>query len=328
MKKIYATLIAVFAIIYVSSAQNTYPWPLNGSIGIGTNTPNEHLSIAGNGSVGNISLVPGTTTYAGYKLVLTTQAANEGFHMTMGGTKIMSAYGYNDADEIGFGNLGHQNLLYLNSSGHVGVGTTSPAGTFHVYGTNSTNAIIESAGNTQAYMQFNANGNTSYIGPSANNGLLSNISNGDMVMRSFGSLHLSANNAGSPQLTLTGGFVGIGTTTPQEALSVNGNIRSKQVKVELNSWPDYVFKPTYVLPSLLEVKIYIDKYQHLPDMPSEAEVAKEGLNLGDINKLLTKKVEELTLYLIEQDKKIDDQHHQLIELKEQMAAITKSLTKN
>jgi hypothetical protein len=63
------------------------------------------------------------------------------------------------------------------------------------------------------------------------------------------------------------------------------------------NWPDYLFKKNYKLPSLLAVKDYIDKNQHLPDMTFEQEVAKDGINLGEMNKLLTKKVEELTLFL-------------------------------
>ena len=94
------------------------------------------------------------------------------------------------------------------------------------------------------------------------------------------------------------GRVGIGTLNPREALSVNGTIRSKEVKVEAANWPDYVFKPNYRLPKLTEVKQYIDQNRHLPDLPSEAEVSKDGINLGEMNKLLVKKVEELTLYMI------------------------------
>lgn len=123
--------------------------------------------------------------------------------------------------------------------------------------------------------------------------------------------------------SFNGGFVGIGTATPHESLSVNGDIRSKQVKVELNNWPDYVFKPSYNLPPLTEIKTYIDKYQHLPDMPSEAEVAKDGLNLGEINKLLTKKVEELTLYLIEKDKQLNAQEARLQKIENQLKALSK-----
>jgi hypothetical protein len=109
------------------------------------------------------------------------------------------------------------------------------------------------------------------------------------------------------------GNVGIGTNTPKEALSVNGNIRSKQIKVEIANWPDYVFKPNYKLPSLNEIKSYIELNQHLPDIPSEEDVVKNGLNLGEMNRLLLKKVEELTIYLIEKDKVISEQQHKLTE---------------
>ncbi|SDP94770.1 hypothetical protein SAMN05428975_3992 [Mucilaginibacter sp. OK268] len=86
--------------------------------------------------------------------------------------------------------------------------------------------------------------------------------------------------------------------------AVNGSAIATSMTVKLNSaWPDYVFKKDYQLPSLSDVKAYIDQNQHLPEIPSEQQIAKEGLNLGEMNKLLMKKVEELTLYLIEKDKK-------------------------
>ena len=65
------------------------------------------------------------------------------------------------------------------------------------------------------------------------------------------------------------------------------------------------------MPTLTEVKNYIDLNHHLPDMPSEKEVMANGLNLGEMNKILAKKVEELTLYLIEQNKRIDEQQKQI-----------------
>jgi hypothetical protein len=96
--------------------------------------------------------------------------------------------------------------------------------------------------------------------------------------------------------------------------------------VKLNSnWPDYVFKKDYQLLSLTNVKAYIDQNQHLPDMPSEQEVIKDGLNLGEMNKLLTKKVEELTLYLIEQKKTGDEQQKKITEQKERINRLEKSL---
>jgi hypothetical protein len=86
-------------------------------------------------------------------------------------------------------------------------------------------------------------------------------------------------------------------------LAVNGPAIATAMTVKLNSnWPDYVFKKDYTLPALSDVKAFIDQNQHLPEIPSEQDIAKDGQNLGEINKLLLKKVEELTLYLIEKDK--------------------------
>lgn len=112
------------------------------------------------------------------------------------------------------------------------------------------------------------------------------------------------------------GKVGIGTAKPQELLSVNGNILAKKVKVSAASadWPDYVFQQTYQLPPLQEVAEYIKQNNHLPGVPSAAEVKKEGLDLGDNQATLLKKIEELTLYTIEQNKKQEAQQRQLKEL--------------
>ena len=140
-------------------------------------------------------------------------------------------------------------------------------------------------------------------------------------------------------LMVSSGRVGIGTTTPDELLSVKGTIHSKEVKVDMNFLPDYVFKPGYHLPTLAEVKSYIDKNSHLPEIPSAQEVEKNGLNLGEMNKLLLKKVEELTLYLIEKDQKDEalqkqiielknDQQKELTELKQQLETLERSIHKN
>jgi hypothetical protein len=125
---------------------------------------------------------------------------------------------------------------------------------------------------------------------------------------------------GTPVLSWnTGGNVGIGTTSPDAKLAVNGIIHTQEVKVDLTGWPDYVFKANYNLPSLSEVKTYIDQNHHLPEMPSAEQVAKDGLSLGDMNAKLLKKVEELTLYLIDKDKQIKDLQCQVDELKRDLA---------
>ncbi len=128
-----------------------------------------------------------------------------------------------------------------------------------------------------------------------------------------------SNNVGTPVFTvLHTGNVGIGQTNPQNKLDVNGTIHSKAVTIDLNGWSDYVFKKDYQLRPLSEVKDYIDQNQHLPEIPSEQEMIKKGLDVGEMNKLLMKKVEELTLYLIEKDQKEKDQE---ITLKKQQKEI-------
>ena len=83
---------------------------------------------------------------------------------------------------------------------------------------------------------------------------------------------------------------------------MNGTIRSKKVKVEASPWPDYVFEPTYELRTLNNLEQYIQANKHLPEVPSAKEVEANGIELGQMDATLLKKVEELTLYLIEQDK--------------------------
>lgn len=101
------------------------------------------------------------------------------------------------------------------------------------------------------------------------------------------------------------GKVGIGTTTPGNyELSVNGEIRAKEVKVETANWPDYVFKKNYPLLSLEQIQNHINKKGHLPNIPSAQEIETNGLELGEMNRLLLEKIEELTLYIINQEKRI------------------------
>lgn len=86
---------------------------------------------------------------------------------------------------------------------------------------------------------------------------------------------------------------------------IAGDITTKKIHVTQQGWPDYVFKNTYNLRSLQDVETYIQKNKHLPDMPSATDVAKNGIDLGENQALLLKKIEELTLYVIELQKQVN-----------------------
>lgn len=100
--------------------------------------------------------------------------------------------------------------------------------------------------------------------------------------------------------------VGIGIDNPQNKLDVNGTIKAKEIRVEIDpEWPDFVFKKGYNLPTLGEVKKHIAEKGTLPGVPSESDVKTNGVNLGEVNALLLQKIEELTLYVIKQQEEID-----------------------
>jgi hypothetical protein len=113
------------------------------------------------------------------------------------------------------------------------------------------------------------------------------------------------------------GKIGIGTKTPDEMLTVKGKIHTQEVLVDLNGAvaPDYVFehyflgtsaiKPEYQMPTLKEVASFIETNHHLPDIPSAARIDEEGLSLKAMNLVLLQKIEELTLYTLEQQKEIE-----------------------
>lgn len=121
--------------------------------------------------------------------------------------------------------------------------------------------------------------------------------------------------SGDMQFMVRGdGKVGIGTIQLNEAgyrLFVETGIRTRKVKVDMVTWPDYVFHPTYKLRPLKDLDEYVIKNGHLPDVPSASDVKKNGLDIGDNQAILLKKIEELTLYVIGQNKKLEDQHKQL-----------------
>ncbi len=115
------------------------------------------------------------------------------------------------------------------------------------------------------------------------------------------------------------GSVAIGGNTVPAGykLSVKGWGIAEKLVVKLNTdWPDYVFSKAYSLRPLEEVENFVIAHSHLPEMPSAKDVSRDGQDLGEMNRLLLQKVEELTLYLISQQKTLQSQQSQIVELKE------------
>lgn len=134
------------------------------------------------------------------------------------------------------------------------------------------------------------------------------------------------NSTKGATFAVTSGNVGIGTSLPDAKLTVKGTIHTQEVKVDLQvPGPDYVFNDDYKLITLAEIKDYIAKNRHLPEIQSAVQMEKEGLNLGDLNIKLLKKVEELTLYLIEKESQLVEQKKVNQSLQQQIDKLAKKI---
>jgi len=153
------------------------------------------------------------------------------------------------------------------------------------------------------------------------------------------------------RINITGaGMVGIGTREPLDKLDVrggirgttlnltgsmngkdinaNGIVRAREVKIELTGWSDFVFNEDYKLLSLSEVENHIKLHRHLPDIPTEKEVLDEGINIGEMQAKMLQKIEELTLYVIEQDKQNKELREQLVIQYQEIKTLKEKINKD
>lgn len=222
------------------------------------------------------------------------------------------------------------NALTANSSGYVGVGTANPQSQLHIVGTGSSksnfddiNADMSIQANTGgrltqagATLQFVIPANTDGSNPWAQGQIMTvagTTNSGDATGRMIFSTRQYTNIPGSGyqwtwgnNIVIDGstGNVGVGTLQPQSLLAVAGRVTAKEVMVDSSGWADFVFDSVYRPMPLPDVASYLKVNKHLPQIPSSADIAKDGLNLGDMQKRQMQKIEELTLYAIEADKKI------------------------
>lgn len=333
---------------------------VGGNVGIGTTIPTQKLTLNGNlgfsgDNVNRYIITDATYTGTG-RVTIQAGAGSDGF----GGALNLYGHAHNSkpgwvvvglsasAGVAGTGNEGRftvndvglgggVDLFTVLGSGNVGIGTTTPNEKLTVSGKMLSDGLKLDENNVRLWSLIPNGGNLS-VTSGDGNGNISIGSTGAPEKLSVNGRILSEgiklNENGIRLWSLVplngnlsfssgddNGFVGIGTNMPKEKLSVNGKIRAKEIKVESANWPDYVFEEGYKVGTLEALEGYIKANKRLPEMPSAKEVETNGVELGEMNKLLLKKVEELTLLLIEQNKKNEKQEQAIDELRKELEKV-------
>ena len=263
-----------------------------GNVGIGTTSPFGDLELSDGGDT-QLQMTS-TSNFGNVELSFLNSFDNHGFKQFLwqGGDQLH----FNFGSEFNGGVNATTNIMTMHGNGNIGIGT----------GTTSPTAKLQIASDHSTFLQKWATPNQSdayfiYNGQSDDNGYFTGLEavSGNQNFR----LHTKYDSF----LAAESGNVGIGTTSPTEKLSVDGNILSKKVRVSIDAsdWPDYVFANSYKPMAISKLEKYIQQNGHLPEVPSAKEIEKEGLDLGSMDATLLKKVEELTLYMIEMKKEID-----------------------
>jgi hypothetical protein len=280
-------------------ATDIYLSHAGGNVGIGTTAPQEKLHVEGN-------LYMGTNQVQ----FLSASGGNNRIQ-SAGGAGIFGAWifksrfdhivldaGENSANARAmYFKIGGADKMALDSDGNLGVGTAYPVSQLHVASDNTHSINLSRSNGTYGFR------------------ILRNATEGNVYFQIGNALNswetkIKIGEGEGPNTKLilnpNGGSVGIGTENPGSyKLAVNGKIWTQEVNVTMtNPGPDYVFDKDYDLLSLSEIEQYILQHKHLPEVPSAKEMESDGVNLKEMNLLLLKKVEELTLHIIELEKRV------------------------
>ncbi|MEX2345028.1 MAG: hypothetical protein WD604_05400 [Balneolaceae bacterium] len=197
---------------------------------------------------------------------------------------------------MGIGISNSQHVLHVkgNSTG----GSANPLVSFENTGTggNYLNFINEFGNRNFRFNQTNSGHGRFYISDKDGNDKIELYSVGDVLF----------NNAGN---------VGIGTANPTEILTVAGTTKTEEVIVEENIGADFVFEEAYDLPGLSELETFIQANKHLPEIPPAEEMIRDGVKVGELQMKLLQKIEELTLYVIELEKRDQQKTGEIQELR-------------
>ncbi|WP_160138281.1 hypothetical protein [Chryseobacterium sp. c4a] len=262
----------------------------NGNIGIGTINPVAKLHIETNkqdeSSFGDLYL------------------GNTELSLRLGNTPNYSWIQSHAGRPLFINKLGNNTILNK-EKGNVGIGVEDPLAKLHIATSKQNESSLGDifVGDANANMRIGNTPEYSWIQSHASRPLFINTLGNNII------------------LNKNGGNVGIGMSNPQNKLDVNGTIHAKEVKIDMSGWADFVFQKDYPLPSLEEIEKHINEKGHLANIPTTKEIMENGLLLGENQKLLLQKIEELTLYTIEQYKLNKIQSEQL----QQQIQINKSL---
>lgn len=348
----------------VSIAQ-TNTFPTSGKVGIGTISPAEKLHIYRD-STGyyNPLLILEDDLLNGYTQ-MAFKGTGKTFHLGVGGGSESGFSVANKFYIYDVGNSAMR--WVVDASGNVGIGTTTPGNRLAIYSaTANTSGLQFSRLNNTAtaaspngkVLSLDASGNVILVRDSASAWGLTGNSGTNPSANFFGTtdsadLVFRTNNAERSRFLANGnhivgtgtdkgktfqvfgtGYFGntvsIGTDSTADAsynLYVSKGVRARKVRVDIDAWADYVFNKNYRLPGLKDVEAFIQKNNHLPDVISADEAVKQGIDLGENQAVLLKKIEELTLYTIGHNKdleklqkQVEAQQSQIAELKNQLEA--------
>lgn len=257
----------------------------NGDVGIGFTSPSYKLDVNGNTrTVGNF------IAEDGYIQIKNTAD-----------TKLWNIQYSSSSDRLLFLEQGVERVI-LQNGGNVGIGETFPAEKLHVNG----NTMIDGDAtlntvNPTIQLQ-NSDVNKGFVQLSGDNiriGTNSGNTDGKFVIRTNGGDRVFVDGSGNVN-------IGSQTDAPGYKLRVDGKMICEEVKVKLSSaWPDYVFEDEHQLMPVDELSKFIQLNKHLPNIPSAREVATNGIQVGDMQKRMMEKIEELTLYIISLQQQID-----------------------
>lgn len=331
MKTLVITVLTVLSTLEVC-AQATNKLDPTGPIGIGTLTPGAKVEIGFSGNPGPAATyfkIAGTDNQSSGNQQILFEFSDPNAHLF----RIWRPAWSGVRSPIVFGNVdctpSFTQLVLDANNGNVGIGTLTPLHKLDINGdagvrSGSALRLYNSANSSSAALSYN--GSELVIDKNVNIGAEIQI-NSTLNLKSGNTLRIyNPNNASYASIWFTGtslvenwpltlndrlsivGNVGIGTDAPATGdykMLVNGSIRAKKIVVNTN-WPDYVFDDAYKLRSLENLDSFIKRNKHLPGIPSAKDANEKGISVGENQALLLRKIEELTLYIIDLQKQVDE----------------------